>query len=164
MVLFSPKVKKWGSHSMQARKVTDAVAQFIVSDLQPVIVVVDGLGFLNLMEVAQPLYSVPCRRTIMKVIRYKYTSTKRNVRGLISQQESQCLTMDMWMSRAGNGFFSLTAHFLSPKFTMESKTLHCHHMPGSHDHASISQAVGLCAVEWCFDLVRLLSLPTMPEI
>ena len=52
----SPDVKKWGSHSLQARKVTDAVAQFIVSDIRPVNVV-DGLGFLNLMEVAQPLLS-----------------------------------------------------------------------------------------------------------
>lgn len=69
---------------MQARKVTDAVAQFIVSDIRPVNVV-DGLGFLNLMEVAQPPYLVPCCRTIMEVIKSKYTSTKRNVHGLSLQ-------------------------------------------------------------------------------
>ena len=40
----SPKVKKWASSSLQAKKVTDAVAQFIVTDLWPVNVV-DGLGF-----------------------------------------------------------------------------------------------------------------------
>ena len=36
-----------------------AMAQFIVSNLRP-IGVVDGVGFLHLMEVAEPHYQVPC--------------------------------------------------------------------------------------------------------
>ena len=56
------------------------------------------------------------------IIEQKYLATKRAVHGVISQQDWMCLTMDMWISRVGDGFYSLTAHFISPTFYMDHKT------------------------------------------
>ena len=38
---------------------------------------VDGEGFVSLMEVAKPHYSVPCRRAIMNLIDQKFLLMKQ---------------------------------------------------------------------------------------
>ena len=40
-----------------------AVAEFIAKDLHP-ITAADGVGFLNLMHLVEPLYAVPCQGTM----------------------------------------------------------------------------------------------------
>ena len=52
-------VKKLLRNLMHAVELTNAVVEFVARDLRPVSVV-DGCGFLNLMEVAEPRYTVPC--------------------------------------------------------------------------------------------------------
>ena len=47
----------------RTKKLTTAITEFIARDLRP-IATVDGTGFLNLMQVAEPQYVVPCRATI----------------------------------------------------------------------------------------------------
>ena len=68
------------------------MADFIVRDLRPVSVV-DGIGFLQLMQTAEPRYVVPCRRTMMSTIDTKYRILKRAVRGAISSQDSVALSL-----------------------------------------------------------------------
>ena len=141
-------VKKLPHDSKRAIELTDALLEFVARDLRPVSVV-DGRGFLNLMEKTEPRYTVPCRRTIMNAIDRKYCELKRSVRGLLSGQRSVTLTTDIWTSRAGDGYFSLTAHYITDQFVMHSSQLHCHHMPGAHDHTHISEGITSALTEWC---------------
>ena len=87
------------------------------------------------------------------VIESKYRVLKRVVRGGISGQDSVALTTDMWTSRAGDAYFSLTTHYITPNdFEMKHNSLQCHFMPGSHDHVLISTAIRDSLKEWCIDL------------
>ena len=147
------QVKRLPPYSTRAAQLTDAVADFIVRDLRPVSVV-DGEGFLQLMEIAEPQFVVPCRKTIMNVIDRKYTEVKRTVRGAMTGQNCVTLTTDMWTSHAGNGYFSLTAHYITSDFEMKHSSLQCHHMPGTHDHSHIAEAISTSTGEWCIDLER----------
>ena len=144
-------VKKLPASSDLAKKLTDGIADFITRDLRPVSVV-DGVGFLNLMHIAKPRYTVPCRRTIMGIIDSRYAELKRSVCGAISQQEYITLTSDMWTSRAGDGYISLTAHYLTDNFDFEHKTLQCLPLPGHHDHSTISSAIIGCTEEWLINI------------
>ena len=67
----SSDVKKLPQNSARALELTNAVVEFISRDLRPVSVV-DGTGFLSLMDVAEPRFIVPCRRTVMNYIDWKY--------------------------------------------------------------------------------------------
>ena len=62
--------------SHQAKVLTEAVANFIITDMCPVSTV-DGEGFVSLMEVAEPHYGVLCRRTIMNLINQKFLLMKQ---------------------------------------------------------------------------------------
>ena len=52
---------------MHAVELTNAVVEFVARDLR-LVSVVDGCGFLNLMEVAEPRYTVPCQRITINLI------------------------------------------------------------------------------------------------
>jgi len=125
--------------------------EFVVRDLRPVSVV-DGCGFLNLMNVAEPHFVFPCRRTVTNLIDRKYCELKHSVRGSLSGQWWLTLTTDMWTSRARDGYFSLTVHYITEEFKMHSSQLQCQHLPGVHDHIHISEAITSALSEWYIQL------------
>ena len=98
--------------SARAQELTSAVVDFVIRDLRPVSVV-DNVGFLHLMEVAEPRYSVPCRRTINSYIDKWYFNVKACVQQELKQVEFMGMTTDMWISRAKDGYISLTAHCIT---------------------------------------------------
>ena len=118
----SSNIKKLPHNCTRAVELTNAVVEFVARDLRPVSTV-DGYGFLNLMETAEPQYIAPCRRTKMNLIDRKYSELKRSVRGSLSGQQCVTLTTYMWTSRAGDGCFSLTAHYITEEFEMRSSHL-----------------------------------------
>ena len=73
---FTLKVRKVPANSDLAKKLTNGITDFITQDLRPVNVV-DGVGFLHLMHLAELHYTVPCRKTIMGMIDSKYTELKK---------------------------------------------------------------------------------------
>ena len=77
-------VPKLPATSMRAKMLTEATADFILKDMRPVSVV-DGQGFLNLMHVAKPRYTVPCRETVTGLIDQKYHVLKEQVADQVGQ-------------------------------------------------------------------------------
>ena len=63
------------ANSHQAKVLTDTVTNFIIKDMRPVSTV-DGVGFVRLIKVAEPHYSVPCRKSIMGLIDQKFYCEK----------------------------------------------------------------------------------------
>ena len=104
------------------------------------------------MQLAEPRFVVPCKKAMMSVIDRKYTALKRTVRGAMIGQHSVTLTTDIWTSRSGEGYFSLTAHYVTSGFEMKHSSLQCHHMAGTHNHSNLSGAISDSLGEWCIDV------------
>lgn len=100
--------------SERVKKLTHAVCEMIARDIRP-INIVDDAGFLNLLKVAEPRYAVPCRSTILRNLSDLYTTEKRRIYGIAASADYLCCTTDMWSSRTGDGYISLTCHFLNSK-------------------------------------------------
>ena len=62
------------------------------------------------------------------------------------------LTTDLWTSKAGDAYISLTAHFVCRNFEMMHRNLETHHLPGVHDHSHLANALHDSTSEWCIDL------------
>ena len=80
----------------------------------------------------------------MELIGWKYSDLKPEIRGYIGQQE--------WMSKAGDGYISLTAHFVCRKFQMMHRNLETRHLPEVHDHFHLASAPHGSTSEWYIDL------------
>ena len=72
-------VARLAASSHHAKVLTEAIANFIMKDMRPVSTV-DGEGFFNLMQIAEPHYSVPCRKTFMSFIDKKFLSAKSHIK------------------------------------------------------------------------------------
>ena len=147
---FVKRVTPLPQSSEKAKKLTRAICEMIARDIRPISIVND-IGFLNLLREAEPRYSVPCRTTITRNLNDLYTSEKRRIRGVVASAEFVSCTTDMWSSRNGDGYISLTCHFITSDFKMCFHNLQTHHFPGTHDHATISQALTTAANDWCIN-------------
>ena len=148
----SRKVEKLSPSSTRAQELTGAVSDFIVRDLRPVNVV-DSVGFLHLMEVADPRYTVPCRRTINSCIDRRYLAVKANVQQELKQVDYMGMTTDMWTSRSKDGYISITVHYISPQFVMKHHNLQSCPFPGSHTALNIATMLKkLVEEDWGIDL------------
>ena len=144
-------VARLSASSHRAKLLTEAITDFIVKDMRP-ISTVDGEGFVNLMGIAEPHYNVPCRKTIMSFIDQRFLLTKTHIKSQLEKQSYLSLTTDMWTSRSGDGYISLTAHYITADFEMKHNNLTTCHLPGTHDHTNIAAALRNLAEQWVIDL------------
>ena len=148
---FVTRVEKLPYNSERAKNLTKSICEMMARDIRP-ISMVDDVGFLKLMNKAEPRYIVPCRSTIARHIDDLYISNKRAVRGILADVDFMCCTTDMWTSRSGAGYLSLTCHFITANFEICYKNLQTHHFPGSHDFRNICAALSSSAMDWCIDI------------
>ena len=83
-----------------------------------------------------------------------YTSEKQQIRGVVASVEFVSCMTDMWSSRSGDGYISLICHFITSEFQMCFHNLQTHHFPGTHDYATISQALTAAASDWCINFEK----------
>ena len=81
-----------------------------------------------------------------------YAGCKEKLLAVLAAQSHVSLTTDMWTSRAGDGYMSLTCHFVSSEFEMHHCNLFTHHLPRVHDHVNIAEALRVSTTEWRIDL------------
>ena len=79
------------------------------------------------------------------------TPAKSGELGVSWLAEFASCTTDMWSSRGGDGYISLTCHFITSEFQMCFHNLQTHHFPGTHDHATISQTLTAATSDWCIN-------------
>ena len=58
----------------------------------------------------------------------------------------------MWASRAGDGYISLTAYYITDNFELCHQNLSTCHFPGTHDHLNIAEILQKLADAWNIDL------------
>ena len=58
-------------------------------------------------------------------------------------------TTDMWLSHNGDGYITLTCPFINPDFKTCCHNLQTRHLPGTHNNATIAQALHTAAKGWC---------------
>ncbi len=117
------KHKPMDKNSPQYQSISTAIAEYIVVDLKP-LSTVEGKGFLNLINVLQPKYPVPCRSTILeKYIVPMYHNTRQKVKSEISEAQSTSITTDGWTSIATEGYITTTAHFIDSDDNLQARVL-----------------------------------------
>ena len=98
------------------------MAGAIIKDLRP-ISFVDGEGFQKLMNYVEPGYCLPSTTYFTKLIEHRYEEAITKVQQVLHAANSVSITSDMWTSLANDAYISLTTHFISDEWKMESVSL-----------------------------------------
>ncbi|KAL7397198.1 hypothetical protein ABVT39_018305 [Epinephelus coioides] len=132
-------------------EITNKIAEFVVLDMRPVHFI-EGEGFKELMRTLEPGYTVPNRETVMHVVDAKYTSTRAEIYQAIQKCEAVNLTTDNWTSLQMEAYLTVTAHFITGDWQLESFVLETEKMEGSHSRSHVLHCC--CCKARCFSLQK----------
>ncbi|KAK0154193.1 Zinc finger BED domain-containing protein 1 [Merluccius polli] len=97
--------------SQQADKITKGICKFIQTDMLP-ISIVEGEGFGNLMNIMEPAYNIPSRRTVTRLIETQYEERKEELFKKLATAESVALTTDCWTALTAESYITITCHYI----------------------------------------------------
>lgn len=100
-----------------ACNITNAIAYFIAKDNLPLLTV-ENEGFKHFMKTVAPLYNIPSRKTITRLLDAKYEVLKQKFINNIQQASSFTLTCDIWTDISNKSYLGVTIHYLKTEVTL----------------------------------------------
>lgn len=134
--------------STRYKDITKAIAEHICKDSLPVYTV-EKQGFQNMMKVLDSRYKVPSRTFFREnVIPKLYAETRLKVLTSLSGLDHYSVTTDEWTSITMTPFVSLTIHFISADWTLQSRNLSTAYMPEDPTGSNIASLLEEVLEEW----------------
>src|SRR6266542_3344663 len=97
-------------------KLNMLLLEFIITDSQPFHILKSD-GFKKLLFALDPLYSVPCDKTLKNLITDAYkVGVKELLSFIISSCEFISITTDLWTARSKTGYIGITGHWVDENF------------------------------------------------
>ncbi|XP_057684886.1 E3 SUMO-protein ligase ZBED1 [Corythoichthys intestinalis] len=134
--------------SDRAKAITNAVGVFIAADLRPYSVV-ENAGFKHMIKVIEPRYQLPSRPHFsQKIIPGLYEKTKAAVTENLLSASAIALTTDGWTSRATESYLTVTAHYITPEWTLASYVLQTRPIYEQHTSTILAEGLKGTVLEW----------------
>lgn len=111
---------------------------FILTSGSP-IRIVENNYLKQLFNCLCPEFKIPCRKTIVKLIKTCYISEKKKIENKINNASSLVLTTDSWKSIQNFDYVGVTAHFVDHEFMNQSIVLTTRHLSGGKSASNISK-------------------------
>jgi len=107
-------------------------------------------GFVHFMQKAAPMYKVPSRKIVTKLVQSKYEVLSSLVKSKLSNIEYITITADIWTDIINTtSFLGMTAHFLNnSKLDLESITIGVLELADNHTSDHISEWFEKQLNEW----------------
>ncbi|XP_043863579.1 E3 SUMO-protein ligase ZBED1-like isoform X2 [Drosophila mojavensis] len=138
--------KKYDASSARKKTLDSALTTYITSDRRPYCVVEDK-GFRHLVEVLDPRYQLPSRRTLRDVcIPNLFIEMKQKLREILDKIEFCAVTTDGWTSKANENYLSVSCHFITEEFEMRTAVLSTTKLKEETNHSAQNIAIFLRAV------------------
>ena len=104
----------------RSKEVTQRILNFIIKDIRP-IAVVEGEGFMEMVKLMEPGYTIPCPKHFVKLLQEKFLVGVTNLKKILRDDvEKFAITTDIWTSLTNESYMSLTVHYISKEWEMLS--------------------------------------------
>ena len=103
------------------KEINTPIVNFVVLDLRP-IAVVDGFGFNKLLTCLEPGYTIPSKAFVMNSLKQQYSVMKQRLQESLSIR-NLAITTGIWTSRATEAYMTITAHYISDEWKIQSSVL-----------------------------------------
>ena len=123
-----------------AKKITNLMAEMLVLDLRPA-ATVEGVGFKRLINYLEPNYRVPSAMHMAKCVTEKYEAAKNTLIGMLKEPTHVALSTDIWTSIATQAYITVTIHYVSPNWELNTFLLQTIEFPENHNADNISEKI-----------------------
>ncbi|XP_073032144.1 zinc finger BED domain-containing protein RICESLEEPER 2-like isoform X2 [Primulina eburnea] len=129
-----------------------ALAKMILVDELP-FSFVEMEGFRHFINVIQPLFRIPSRRTITRDCFELFVEEKKNLKLFFKETHLRvCLTTDTWTSIQRINYMCLTAHFIDKNWILQKRILNFSPI-SSHKGDDMAIVITKCLLDWGLDKV-----------
>lgn len=116
----------------------NALVDWTVDDKQS-FCVVENPTFQHFLDLLNPSFNMPSRRTLVRGITDAYNSRRVDFMRLLGSVPGRvALTCDGWSSRVMRGYFNVSIHWIDSSFTMRSAVLEFVYFPPPHNQGTTS--------------------------
>ena len=131
----------------------------------------EGEGFRQLINLLEPAYHIPSWRTITRLVETRYEERKQELLKELSTAERVAQTTDCWTALTAESYITITCHYISDDWQMNSAVLLTESQPGRHTADHLAEKMNGAGEQWglddrviaCFMTTRpILLLPTIP--
>lgn len=122
--------------------------------------IVENEGFLNLMKVSAPLYKVPSRFTMKRMLENKFIIIQNYFKEKIMKLDSVTLTTDIWTDTMQTRSFLGVTMFFFDGDKIDSITLGVYDLTQSHTAEYIASMLLQCCEEWGIDTGKVQAVVT----
>ena len=119
----------------RTKEITSLIVNMVILDMR----VVEGTGFLQLMNYVETSYKVPSAMHISKLIHQKHEVAQRKLKDLLERNMSSIsLTTDIWTSGANEAYITVSGHFISQAWDLLTVVLTTSAFPKCYTGVEIS--------------------------
>lgn len=133
--------------AQRAEKITQGICKFIEMDILP-LSIVEGNGFRDLIHLLEPAYQIPSRRTITRLVETHYEERKQQLLKELSKAERVALTTDCWTALTAESYITITCHYISDDWQMNSAVLLTESLPGRHTADHLAEKMNGAVEQW----------------
>lgn len=140
----------YGPETYRKKNLDRALMSMIAIDVQPFSIVEDK-GFQNFVKCLDPRYVLPSRTTLQnKMMVELYNNIKLKLQLILNKIEFCAITTDCWTSRANEGYLTVTCHFISEEFLLQTAVLSTQKLltTTNHNAENISKTLKAVLEEW----------------
>ncbi|XP_014907970.1 zinc finger BED domain-containing protein 1-like [Poecilia latipinna] len=142
----------------------EALLNFIVKDYQP-LSIVESEGFKALVQVLEPSYGLPIRKTIKQMVAKKFEEEQERVKMEVQQAVAVSITADMWTSVNMEAYLALTCHYINENLQLCTSVLGVKYFPQSHTADNLAQVTRDIMEDWTItNKVRCLVTDAAPNM
>jgi len=120
--------------------------------------IVDSKAFRRLMNTVAPLYKVPSRRTITRLIDAKYEILKTNFKNDLKLGSSYTLTCDIWTDISNQSYLGVTIHYLRHELILTNATIGVFPLTQNHTANYIREKLVSIIKSFGIDVVNITAL------
>ena len=101
---------------------------------------VEGEGFIQLLQEMDSQYTIPSSRSLTRDhLPQLMEQEKKKLQDQLQESDWVGITTDLWSSRTNSAFMTITVHFLSKEWTLETKVLACERFSERHTGENLKE-------------------------
>lgn len=133
---------------IKKKHLDELLMEMIVTDLQPFSVAEDK-GFRKLVRGLDSRYVLPSRRELTrKHLPNMYDQAVKRLNNQLKEASHVSLTTNIWTSRQTRGFLTVTAHYISSDWVLESAGLETTRIKKEHTAETIAHELTRICTQW----------------
>ena len=138
----------------RAKLINELIIDVVTMDIRP-LAIVDKEGMRCLLLYLEPGYRLPSRKHISSLLRKKHEKAIAILKDKLTQDAiTVSLTSDMWTSNTIAAYMSITAHFITPAWVMQSCVLMTKPFPEHHTGQNIADSIEQVVRSFCINTAK----------